>query len=1733
MGILGNDGRYEDAGALDARRIFVTAQEKSAKFAQNIWQAPLALPAAVVDTTVTSLANLSDMTGISDFDLHDGIMPSGWEGYQASKDAWQTTADIASLFFIAGAAQKGASATGGLARLSKHAGMSDAAVSKIFANRAQSEAIKREVVEAMEHESNRFARYGKDMSGMDDVRRSWTSLNGQLTAQEAKQQGLKLSRSAAIKETIAGELAVAALMNDSDFLFPEDGNIGTYLMGAGLGFAGAVGIDRAIATASYRVAHQARLAKSAALSAKVRKKSDDIFIDQTSDTPGSRWTVVESGGHSMRVVDEMLDEARMAGMPEDELRVLRQATAREEGQAIVQTAGAFTKMGADVPVAGDVSRAHKLDKPQREFLLAQVKQQRGLMAGVHSLEDTDVMKRYAARENQLAQIEFKLRAKGPSPELDSVTAELEELRGMQPVVLEADGVVNGMGARKTPWQELSESGADTLKRGVNARYFTSMDPQAPKLQLFQGGSMARIVGRQLESIGTESAMSFDEATAAWKLVAQGTEGSKGANWSSKFLEEFDGNMDALPYHVLDAIDEGLIDVTASTRDEVVELGLAKQLGTVGVTSFNRKMKAFVAAQNDAANDDTIFDLGKRLGLRLHTDNGIANELHVAMLKVADGGEGAHLGDTLEEIADKLTAVIGGSTTGRTQERILKAMGDRSMLSLHQKAKPIGMLQATHQQLSDTQQSLAVIAETARSTRIARLAASDEPLIRDLFAAVQESPELLAQTLRVGEIARDSVIESVSGARQLARAATTTTFRHRNMPALQGASAFGQIFERVVQKATDEMLTPVAKLFDTIKRSGAIETLAQHAQYTAAMRAGAQLVDELPQVGYNRLAAESHRVKQMVGRLFPNKSIAEITGGDDLLMFDIAAAQAGRYVPIKLDETAAHAIGELVSASYKQADLMNAISMATGRKTIEKVNGHVPVSDFSKLHIRYIGDAKTLDVTGYVTGKTRAEADRIVRDALANAHARGEDVIQRSEHEIMGYMDSVDHTHFQNLQNYGDVAKQTGSTKGRALATELDVSGDLMADQLLAMRESMSQLKNRAVYAMFEPQFLQNRQLASVGDAGAVGEARLNKDGVEAAFSPHQEWENLLLASSARPKGSAAYKLDNVAVGAMEKVMQFASGATKGWSDLSAQEQKAYQRLIDKGFAPYDEAIKALKVTNSPDDKRLAQALQQMNKVTGEVFLKFANVMHPVLNMLSLAVTTPGVMQQAVRRKGESVEDFRARAGSFAEFIDEDSGVSVVSPAKMLIEGSHFFFSGGAQSMLEDAAKRGMITSNMLEELNATLFSRPSKLKDGAEFVRKYGDVINGPYNALQRARGKTPSADTISERSEIFSRAFVHSVGYNYINRVGNKGLSEGDKQAYAHWFANQNIADYAPNIRGEAFRGVSGIPIGLFQSFGVNFLQRTFRMVENVDKRALAVQAGMQSLVFGAEGLPGFPLLNKYFMSATEKGGENDSTVSDRMYNAYGKEVGDMLLTGTVSQLPRLFGGSDGINVYASGDTNPRVQGFMPPSFSLVQQSLQGVYAGMKAGMEEVAVSGHGGGFSTQRMAEVAAAYVPNRGARSMLELAMGYKADRNGDMIVEDTRAGVALVSRLMGARMVDETRQRTAIYRNNLDLRARSERMSQVGRSLSATIRAAELSGEDLEDGFLEPYLQRYLAVGGRQDQFGRWLSTWVDKANTREVELQVAKLVKNGKVKHSGYTGLVERLGVHGVGLDTLD
>ena len=1713
---------------------------------------------AAVDTTVTSLAWLGT-AGLLDV---DSIVPDSATRYHRSRSAFDAISSVPLLFAGVGLANKASRAGGALDRFAEARGLNSTARNALFADTTQvarydelmqnarsAKAVG--VAQTTGLTTPNLALSGRLDEGADALQR----LTGAGTYEEAAQWATTMTTQNAIKQGVAQEVAIFGLLNQSEFLFPDEMGLAGYLGLGALGVGLNVGVDVAMRRAVVRKS-LANAATAGAAAAKTARESGILTEGSAAaGVVGERWQTVLAGQYGIERADaveaasDAISGAGGGALSKDQVLETAKEIRAAANSSITEN---VTKMFADRMPSKllrsgfgsqpAISQTATARGPVVAAVKDRVAQNKNLGVAMAELGGTD----YAARietHHTLVQTELtKAQAKVDQLDfnatpgqfakaqeaVDKLSADLATVASVRGGVIEQSAVLNMNPNRRVPFHE---------RNGTTPVNFEQRGTRhaGGKFMVGHDGEI-KLLGKRGETPAKLADLNFNDMTELNTLVGKSAGNKK---FSDKFWGQFlNGTMEIkdLPAPILDALRDGVLKLPDSPilPPKAGQVRSALSSGMLHNYSLVQKFDWWKARSKDQEFGERpmdLFDAEKALNLRLTDDRGMPNALGHALRGFETANSNASAADILlrgEVANDGLDALFdfglgnAGAVTSAMRDAMQSNWGDAlagvDALRAHEKPGGIGALYHRVDVPTDGELQVAKLAASRNASRQNLLLDSASEIVNEISAA-----------MRLDSIAFNGARETLGlfhDTKVTNNTLTTTTFAHRFQRSLQHAAQVQKDASTVSANMADEMLRPVGEFARDLLRSPRWpETAPQIGGAQQLIHRGFALGADTWSVGYNKIDISRPGAQKTLDELGDLKGAP--TDPDDWVMFDIAvAANQGLYIPVKLGDDAAMMLNQLTDVSYRQLDAMNALRRASGMHVVEKLNGHLPVANFSRFKLRYIEDPDTGRVIGYVKGRTDREADASLQLAMDGMNARrgngANPVGEISITDIKNHYDAVDEMFLHSLRDFSGI-KQNGTSGGRSADFRIDVSADLLGDAMVALRNTHEDLTRRTVAANFaEPIAEARMMLRKIG--GQEDQAKY--------FNAVQQWENVLLGSDRLAEDSFAARghalaedFANFALGKLANVPQGLWRIVgKDLEGQATKKQAEFARQVIANHEPFTHLTSAdnisnfLKAGESVDPFRLSKALQLANRGTTAAFLKIANVAHPILNYTGAVVTMPGVLKGMQQGADETLEAWQARVGPVADYFED--GIATISASKLMTEGFELVFKDPAA--VEFAAKRGMIDANMLEELNKVTSFKPNKFVDAMEAVGKYSDYINTwLVNPVQkRITGQEPSAATLSERSETGTRAWIHMTGYALAKRTG--GMNEAQMHSFAHYFANQNIADFSPNLRGEAFRGIGGIPFGLFQSYSINLYQRLFRYLEDGNKRALAVQMATQASMFGVSGLPGWNALNgAYFNTKDSKANEDGATtLNERIYNSLGKDNADVLMAGGLSNLPRLLGGGEAINLFSSGDANPRMPN--SPALSMVSQIGQGTREGIKVAREEVPKLFNAENFDSNRFAEVLANYAPSRGHRSLTDLYLGERIDRRGNLVEEDTRTGVSLVARLLGTKTRDEILTSEAIWNNGQAQRQRVEDMGRVRNQMLRHIRNDDMSEEQLSH-----FLARYIEAGGNEDQWARWLNFTTDKATQTRDERALDRIVgRTGEILGHNFPS-VQRLVAAGV------
>jgi len=363
-----------------------------------------------------------------------------------------------------------------------------------------------------------------------------------------------------------------------------------------------------------------------------------------------------------------------------------------------------------------------------------------------------------------------------------------------------------------------------------------------------------------------------------------------------------------------------------------------------------------------------------------------------------------------------------------------------------------------------------------------------------------------------------------------------------------------------------------------------------------------------------------------------------------------------------------------------------------------------------------------------------------------------------------------------------------------------------------------------------------------------------------------------------------------------------------------------------------------------------------------------------------------------------------------------------------------------------------------------------------------------------------------------FSEEFTRFVSADVMRQITDplvaaQRMSLKEQNAYISTFVNRVQGNYVTSQRPIIFQGTTGAAVSLFQTYAFNVLQQLHRHMQAGDKRTLAVFAGLQTSVFGMNGLPFFDAVNTYLIGgqlSTPMGSigvQNNPTHQDAYstLSGFNKELGDWLLYGTASAFPLFTGSAPAL--YTRGDINPRHITILPTNIA----DVPAVAASIK--LYDTVV---GTGKSIAGGTDVSDALLQglqhqgwNRPLAGFAQLLAGQSTTPQGALISAATDMQTTTwlgalaertveyggVARLMGARPMDEAVALNTIYRQKtyqaMD-RARIERLGQI-------VKTKLYNNELPTDEEFEDFMLKYTRSGGRIENFSQAMQRWSRDAN----------------------------------------
>lgn len=512
----------------------------------------------------------------------------------------------------------------------------------------------------------------------------------------------------------------------------------------------------------------------------------------------------------------------------------------------------------------------------------------------------------------------------------------------------------------------------------------------------------------------------------------------------------------------------------------------------------------------------------------------------------------------------------------------------------------------------------------------------------------------------------------------------------------------------------------------------------------------------------------------------------------------------------------------------------------------------------------------------------------------------------------------------------------------------------------------------------------------------------------------------------------------------------------------------------------------------------AKWINRANAIVTNLALR-TDPMNALNGVFGLPVLTGTEMQSVLGRIGKlGSEEAIGKLNSLAYLTLDESQKRILSPHKLFASSiDRFFNDPAARQWVKDNGFGQRLIDLHRETIDNLANGFRDISGDGAkEGLRKASKAME----ALEKYSG-----NTISEEFQRFIAADSMKQLTDIL--VDSGKMSKAEQLTYVNTFVNRTQGNYIAAQRPFMFQGPVGQAIGLFQTYSFNMLQQLLRHVGEGGTKNAALMMGLQSTIYGMNGLPAFNAINTHLVG-NAAGNTGHKDIIGLTYEGLGKQMGDLLTYGLASNgmglglaFPELK-----LNMYTRGDLSPRnmtVLPVNPADLPFVQATGKMLGAFIDTGSKIV----NGADVSTALLTGVEHAFAsrPLTGiAQAVRSITDGtgqvYSTDNAGQLVASHDLLSITTLGKIAGAKPLEESYLTDAMFR----IKAYQAHDSARRHELGEVVRNKLIAGQDPNRLDYDKFLHEYTKAGGKQKEFNHWVMQNYKTANKSKINDLYEKL-----------------------------
>lgn len=511
---------------------------------------------------------------------------------------------------------------------------------------------------------------------------------------------------------------------------------------------------------------------------------------------------------------------------------------------------------------------------------------------------------------------------------------------------------------------------------------------------------------------------------------------------------------------------------------------------------------------------------------------------------------------------------------------------------------------------------------------------------------------------------------------------------------------------------------------------------------------------------------------------------------------------------------------------------------------------------------------------------------------------------------------------------------------------------------------------------------------------------------------------------------------------------------------------------------------------------VSRFISQQNSILSSLILRLDPI-NALNNAVGSTILTGAETKAVLRAIGEGNTDVAGDLAKLSQINLPGTGDAILSPQKLMANAYRNFFKDDG-SLLSKYKDMG-VAPDTLSQFKSLI---ETVTIDGTETASRLNDKIQKGMS-LAKSIGDIGERVTGNKLAESMNR-FVSANIMDQLTGLAIKSGAMDERVAgsYINTFVNRTQGNTVASQRPQLFQGPLGQALGLFQSYQFNIMQQLLRYVGEGSKKDALTLLGLQSTIYGANGLPAFQAINTHIIG-NASGNTSHTDAYSSINNVAGKSAGDWLTYGLSSNF--LIHPDLKINLYSRGDINPRSVTVVPSN--LAELPIIGAWGKMfqtvKGGMTAVA---NGGDVWNTFLSGVEHQGINRplsgiaRVARGASDEGISFSTTGKGNIVSANDFYSLSNLSRITGAKPLDEAVTQDAVFR----VQSYSRRDKELRDNLGVAVRSTITGGGEPTAEQLEKFMTNYAKIGGKQEEFNRWYVGQLRAANTPQANKLVEKV-----------------------------